>query len=58
MEKSQKELAKEIRSPILVRYVISGETWLNNFWGMMFPIFYTYTLNELLLETQLSVDLV
>ena len=27
-------------------------------WGLLFPIFQTYTLNNFLLETQLSLDLV
>ena len=31
MNRSQKYLPKEIRVPILLRYIIDGETWLYNF---------------------------
>ena len=40
-----------------MRYVIGEETLLQDLGVLMLPIFKKYILNELLLETQLSVDL-
>ena len=47
-----------MRVYFLVGYVIGGDTWLHDLGGsLLLTIFQTYTLNEFLMETQLSVDL-
>ena len=57
MTRRQKYLAKVKRVFILVINVIYGETWFHYLGGIQFPILHTYPLNELMMGTQLSVDL-
>ena len=42
---------------ILVAYEIDGETRLHFLGGFYFPIFQTYPLNNLIMDTKLIVDL-
>ena len=46
-----------MREYILVNRVIDWETWFNNLGGGIFPIFNTYPLNDLMMDTQLSVEM-
>ena len=59
MTKRKKYLVKEMREYIFVSHVIDGDTWSHDLGGGgdMFPIFHTYPLNDLIIDTQLSVDL-
>ena len=50
-------LAKEIRAYILLSHATDGETWLHDLGGLMSPIIQTHPLNNLMMDTQLSVDL-
>ena len=40
---------------ILVSNVINGETWLHDLGGLVFTIIQTHPLNEVMMDTQLSV---
>ena len=57
MARGKKYLEKEMRLYILASHVIDGETWWHDLGGFLFPIFHTYPLNGLMMDTQLSVDL-
>ena len=47
-----------MRAFIMVSHVIDGEAWLHDLGGgVMFPIIQTHTLNKLMMDTKLSVDL-
>ena len=57
MTRGKKYLAKEIRAYIFLSHETDGETWLNDLRGLMFPIIQTHPLNDLIMDTKLSVDL-
>ena len=57
MTRRQKYPAKEMRAYIFLSHVIDGEKWFHDLGRSLFPIFHTHPLNDLMMHTQLSVDL-
>ena len=57
MNRKKKHLEKEIRAYILVIRVINGDTWLHDLGGLDVSYIQTRPLNDLMMDTQLSIKL-